>query len=78
MTGMWRHGLFQDSEPEKGNQPPCGGLPLTFAQRDVKLPNPTAAASPKSVPEFVAVGIQLTTSLWTSVKGWREPEVIQH
>lgn len=38
------NGLFQDSEPEQGTQPPRRGLPLTDAQRDGTLPNPMAAA----------------------------------
>lgn len=37
------HGLFYDSEPEKGKQPPLWGLLLTAVQKDVTLPNPTAA-----------------------------------
>ncbi len=40
--GSYRHGLFQDPEPEEGKQPPRRGLPLTATQRDVTLPNPMA------------------------------------
>lgn len=64
-----QHNLFQDSKPEGRKQPPRRGMPLIMLQRDVILRAPTADVQNKSVPEFAAVGKQLTTSLWNIVKG---------
>jgi hypothetical protein len=54
--------LFLDFEPEV-REPAAAGLPLRGSQMDATMRGPDGTEKAVSVPEFLAVGQQLTASI---------------
>ena len=54
--------LFLDFEPEV-RDPAAAGLPLRGSQMDATMRGPDGTGKAVSVPEFLAVGQQLTASI---------------
>ena len=60
---------FQDSEPEGRKAATPQGHALDSRPEGCYTPMADGGCTRKSVPEFIAVGRYLTTSLWAAVKG---------
>lgn len=60
---------FQDSEPEGMEAATPQGHALDSRPKGCYTPRADGGCTRKSVPEFIAVGRHLTTSLWAAVKG---------
>ena len=60
---------FQDSEPEGRKAATPQGHALDSRPEGCYIPMADGGCTRKSVPEFIAVGRYLTTSLWAAVKG---------
>ena len=63
---------FQDSEPEGMEAATPQGHALDSRPKGCYTPRADGGCTRKSVPEFIAVGRHLTTSLWAAVKGGAE------